>query len=198
MGSGLQIRAGYINVDKFYTEEQLRSKKGFFKQADIQKGGTFVQADILHLPFEDNYADHVELSNCIEHFPLNNVINYVKEIHRVMKPGAKLYIMTNSMDGLALDWLDLLAHPPFNPQTYNDVAETIYGNQQAEGEVHRCPFTPPFMDYVLTQAGFKSGTISIAKKNTLISVIPKVFTSAGPIRKNAVCRNDLLFVEATK
>lgn len=196
LGCGIQIKKGFINVDKFYTEEQLRSKEGMFKGADIQKGGTYIQADILNLPFKDNYADYVELMNTIEHFPMRNVINYVREIYRVMKKGAKLVILTNNMDGLALDWLELLAHPPFDPQTYNNVAETIYGNQLAEGELHRCPFSPPFMNHVLTQAGFSTGTVSIIKKGTLIRVLPKPI--AKPLSKNAVTRNDLIYAEAIK
>lgn len=192
LGCGIEIRKGFINVDKFYTEEQIRKNKG----SHVEKGGTFVQADILHLPFEDNYADYVELMNCIEHFPMNNVINYMKEIHRVMKPEAKLVILTNNMDGLAVEWLDMTIHPPFDPKAYNDVAETIYGNQAAAGEIHLCPFTPTFMDYVITQAGFSKGTVAIVRKNTLISALPEPISRMGS--KGAIVRNDLLYAEVEK
>lgn len=193
LGSGIEIRKDFINVDKFYSEEQIRD----MKNSRVEKGGTFIQADILNLPFKDNYADYVELMNCIEHFPMKTVIDYVKEIYRVMKKGAKLVILTNNMDGLALDWLDLSIHPPFNLSNYIDVAETIYGNQHAGGEIHLCPFTAPFMDYVLSQAGFKKGTVTIIKKNTLISICPKP-VAREILDKNAVARNDLLYVEAIK
>lgn len=193
LGCGLEIRKGFINVDKFYTEEQIKK----LNPKDVEKGGVFIQADILKLPFKDNYADYVELMNTIEHFPMKNVINYIKEIYRVMKKGAKLVILTNNMDGLALDWLDLSIHPPFDPKKYNDVAETIYGNQNAGGEIHLCPFTPSFMDYVLSQAGFKNGTVAIIKKNTFISSCPKS-VSRKIVSKNAVARNDLIYVEVIK
>lgn len=193
LGSGIYVRKGFINVDKAYTLEELKSKKGAFKNAIVEKGGEYIQADILHLPFKDNYADYVELLNTIEHFPMRQVIDYMKEIYRVMKPKAKLIILTNNMDGLAVDWLQMASRPPFNLKEYFEVAETIYGNQLGPGEFHCCPFTPAFLNYVLTSAGFKTGFIGILKKG---SKTPTIGTIKP--KKHSVCRNDLLYAEATK
>ena len=194
LGCGIETKKGFINVDKFYTYEELTSKKGLFKSAVIAPGAKYVQADILHLPFKDDYADYVELINCIEHLPMRGVIDYIKEIRRVMKKGAKLLIITNNMDGLALDWLNMLAHPPFNLEEFISVSETIYGNQLAEGEVHRCPFNPTFMNVVLSSAGFMDGKVFAFTKGALCPV----FGSVKPYKKGAVLRNDLVVAEAVK
>ncbi len=194
LGCGLEVKKGFINVDKFYTYDQLTSKQGLFKQAQIDKGAEYIQSDILKLPFKDDYADYVELLNVIEHLPMKGVIDYVKEIRRVMKKGAKLLIITNNMDGLALDWLDLAVHPPFNLQEYINVAETIYGNQFAEGEIHRCPFTPTFMNVVLSSAGFIDGQVFVFKKGTLVPPLG----STKPLAKRNIFRNDIIYVECIK
>lgn len=192
LGCGLECKKGFINVDKFYTYEELTSNKGFFKQAIIDKDAKYIQADILHLPFKDDYADYVEMYNTIEHFPMKHVIDYIKEIYRVMKKGAMLRIMTNNMDGLAVDWLEMAVHT-FDIHKFYDVAETIYGNQAADGEVHRCPFTPIFLNYIITQGGFSNGKIFELRRNTEV-----VSFGSAKAAKDKVYRNDLLFVEAVK
>lgn len=194
LGCGVEVKKGFINVDKFYTYEQLTSKQGIFKQAKIDKGAKYVQADILKLPFEDNSVDYIELMNVIEHLPMKQMVSHIKEIRRVMKPKAQLIILTNNMNGLAIDWLDMVNHPPFDLQQFINVAETIYGNQFAEGETHRCPFNQEFMNFVLTQSGFTEGKVVLLRKGDLCPVLG----SAKPFRKDAVLRNDLVYAEAIK
>lgn len=191
LGCGIETKKGFINVDKFYTWEQLNSKEGIFAGA-ILNSDNYIQADILHLPFEDNSVDYVELFNVIEHFPMREVVNYLKEIYRVIKPGGKFLCMTNNMDGLAIDWLQLSTRN-FNLENYYYVAETIYGNQYAEGETHKCPFTPTFFYAVMRDAGFVNGKVFESYKNTVVHAFGSV--EANP---KAVYRNDLLFVEAIK
>lgn len=195
LGSGVCIRRGFINVDKYYSEEEIRSKKGRFKMAVVEKGGTYVQADIKKMPFPDNYADYVELFNTIEHFPHYHVLEYMKEIYRVMKKDGMLRIMTNSFSGICAQWLQLMTDTNLNIDQYNDMAEVFYGNQygDSEGEVHRCPFTPQYMNYILTNTGFKKGTMTVIKVG---SQIPDFGSHKMP--KGVVARNDLLFVEAIK
>lgn len=194
LGCGVQIKTGFINVDKFYTEKEIRGKKGSFKGADVQPGGKYVQADILHLPFKDDYADYVEMTQVIEHLPMRGIVDYLKEIRRVMKKGATLLINTNNFDGLAMDWLAMAGRTPMNLEEYISVSETIYGNQLAGGEFHTCPFNPTFMNYILTQAGFTDGKIYVLKKGDLAPTIGSV----KPFKKGSVLRNDLVIAEAVK
>jgi SAM-dependent methyltransferase len=195
LGSGIHLRRDFINVDKYYTREQIASKSGFFINAIVEEGAEYVQADIKELPFEDNYADYVELMNTIEHFPMRHVVEYMKEIHRVMKPGAALVLVTNNMTGLALDWLHMVT-TAFDLERYVSVSETIYGNQggDSEGELHRVPFTTDFLNHVLVQAGFKDGKLYLVPEGM---PMPKIGT-IEPIDKTAVARNDLLIAEVTK
>lgn len=195
LGCGIWLRKGFINVDKYIDYDKLLKKKGNYKKAIIEDPHEFVKADIKDLPFEDNYADYVEMMNTIEHFPIYEVVDHLSEIHRVMKPGADFVIQTNSFDGVAVDWLQMLTSGSFDLVSYHDMAEVIYGNQRAgsEGEVHRCPFTPRFLNYVLTQAGFKNGSLFIIPRGAKIPTIGTVESEEG-----VVARNDLLVAQVKK
>ena len=204
LGCGLWLKKDYINVDKFYTEEQLRSGKPPFSGAIVEKGAKFVQCDIGKMPFPDNYADYVVMNQVVEHFPMRQIATYMKEIYRVMKPGGKLVFTTPSFNGVVAEWLEMVVNPPFNPEAYLDLAEVIYGNQLAEGEMHRCPITPEFINFILTSVGFKKGTIYIARKGTPISAVTflKEFSldlfHRTKIKKSSVFRNDNIVVECEK
>jgi predicted SAM-dependent methyltransferase len=198
LGSGAHLKKGFINVDKFMTEEQIRGKKGVFKNSIVEKGAKFVQSDIIKMPFPDNYADYVEMNQVIEHFPIRATVTYMKEVYRVMKKGAKLNITCPSFSGVAASWLEMIANPPFNPIEYIDIAEVIYGNQMGDGESHKCPFTPEFVNYILTAAGFKQGKIFIARKGSKISLVKWLTPIKSIHSKDAVFRNDNLIVEAVK
>lgn len=194
LGCGIWLREGWINVDKFMDEKALRSKKGAYKHARIEKNAKFVLADIGKMPFPDNYADMVEMNQVIEHFPIKQMATYMAEVYRVMKPGGKLRATTPSFNGVIAQWLDMVVNPPFNPVDYLDIAEVIYGNQLNEGEAHRSPITPEFLNYILTSVGFKKGSIFIARKGTSINEVKWLV----PLRPRSVFRNDNIVLEAEK
>lgn len=183
LGCGVHLKSGWINVDYAFTEEEVRSKKGYFQEATIEPDAEFVQAKIEKLPFPDDYADEVEMISVIEHIPIAEVVPNLQEVYRVMKPGAKLKILTPSFNGAVLQWLEV-ALMDFDLQLYREAAEVIYGNQAGEGEFHCTPFTPDFMNYCIVAAGFKEGTMNIQFRG---SAIDKGFL-----------RNDTLIAECKK
>ena len=198
LGCGLWLKSGYINVDKFYTEEQLRSGKSPFKGAIVEKGAKFVQADIGKMPFPDNYADYVEMNQVIEHFPMRQMFTYLKEVHRVMKPGGRLVATMPSFNGVIAEWIDMIANPPFDPAKFLDLAEVFYGNQLADGEMHRTPITPEFISWILSEVGFKIGKVYIARKGSNVTDIKFLEKSFFHNSKNAVFRNDNIIIDIQK
>lgn len=194
MGCGIYLPSGYINVDKYLEEEPLRKKIGEYKEALIERGAKYVKADILHMPFPDSYADWVEMHQTIEHFQMKEIIPALTEIRRVMKKGATLIISTNDMNGIAIDWLKMETQQVFDVHNYMFIAQELYGIQVHEGEFHRSPFTPKFLQYVLSQVGFTKIAISIFPKFTVppkIGIIGKLPCPHG-------LRNDVLFAEVVK
>lgn len=57
---------------------------------DIQPGLADVQADAIHLPFNDNCFETVTASEILEH--LDNPTQAIKEWYRVLKPKGKLFV----------------------------------------------------------------------------------------------------------
>ena len=195
LGSGAWLRGyPFINVDNFHEEKDILSRKGYYKKAIIEKGYKYVKADIMHLPFKDNYADYVELMNVIEHFPFRQVIPALQEIRRVMKPGAKLVIQTNDVNGLILDWARLAMDREFKFDDYIDVIETLWGNQSASGEFHLVGFNPQFLDACLSTAGFTKGHLAVLPKGMKAIKVGTV----KPFNNKTVFRNDVLVAEVTK
>lgn len=174
LGCGVALLEGFINVDKFYTEEQLlegaRTKEGLCQNAVIQPGYKYVQGDILDLPFPENYADYVLMSHVIEHIPLRYGLRAVQQIHRVLKPGGNCVIMCPDFNSLARIWLDTVAKHEGSFTAfdwYQFTAESIYGNQVTDGEYHRSPITGDYLNFLLKVAGFTNITVTVYPHNGL-------------------------------
>lgn len=198
LGCGVRAYKGWINVDNYLTEEGLKSKKGGYKNAVWEDGAEFVQADILKLPFPDEYADFVECHQVLEHMMFNDVVPALKEIHRVMKKGAELILDVPCFDGLALDWLEMVTRMgDFDVEKYVRVMETIVGNQAggSVGEVHKSLFNPRFMNAVLNTAGFFEGEMYVYYKG---SKMVKIGELGGTDLPDRVFRNDTLAVKVKK
>lgn len=165
LGCGVYLVKDFINVDKFYTLKQIKSKKGKFKNSVIEEGSKYVQADICKLPFKNDYADYIESIDAVEHIPFFKIIPAFKEMYRVLKPGCTLCFATTNFDEIAKNWTNRVAGKPFNSEKvmkdYLDLMEIIYGNQTAKGEFHLIPFNPYFLSFILTQSGFKLSNIKM-------------------------------------
>lgn len=198
IGSGVHLLAGFINIDKYYTAKQLRSKKGIFKNAIWEKGAKYIQADVLKLPFPDCYADYVESIDMIEHLPMKDIFEAIKEMHRVLKIGGELCLFTTDFNDLACQWLTQIAGKPFDWNKYHSISEIIYGNQMDEGEFHKTPFTPEYLNALLKKVGFTNYQIVAYPRGTNGPEIARDRDIKEEVRKNLVMRSDMLLVKAIR
>lgn len=83
LGCGRNYRNGWINVD-FNKEVKADVYTDFRKK----------------LPFKDNYADLIVLDNVIEHIPDEKYFQFVEELHRICKKGAKICIYAPHYSGM--------------------------------------------------------------------------------------------------
>lgn len=87
-GRGVELLApkvdAYTAVDKI--DEVVDALSSKFKESN------FIQANIPPLPFEDDCFDSIVSFQVIEH--IEDDSEYLKEIHRILKPGGKAYIST--------------------------------------------------------------------------------------------------------
>jgi demethylmenaquinone methyltransferase/2-methoxy-6-polyprenyl-1,4-benzoquinol methylase len=66
---------------------RLRAVRDFGRNPEVSKGTTFVEADVMALPFEDRSFDGATMG-----FSMRNVVDIdatLREIRRVLRPGAK-------------------------------------------------------------------------------------------------------------
>lgn len=82
VGSGTDIRKGYVNLDKFK-----------FDGTDI-----IWDIDKIPFPFKDSSFSEILIKHVIEH--VNDVVAFMSEIYRISKPGAKIFIEAPYFSGV--------------------------------------------------------------------------------------------------
>jgi len=129
LGSGIDYREGFLNIDLFDTS------------ADASW-------DIRKLPLNNGTVAQIVAYDVIEHIGLNDIIPMLKEWHRVLKNNGEVIILTPDMASVCEAFLK-------NPEDDWSYAP-IYGNQDGEGQFHKCGFTPKRLFKMLGYAGFRS------------------------------------------
>ena len=86
-GSYLLKKWGAASVDGIDIDEKtIKRAKALFKLENVN----FLCSDVEELPFEDHYFDVIVSFETIEH--LSNPEKFLKEIHRVLKPGGVIIV----------------------------------------------------------------------------------------------------------
>jgi predicted SAM-dependent methyltransferase len=135
LGSGGTPLPGFLNVDA------LSDAPGVDLVADISKP----------LPLEDGSAELIYASHVLEHFPHDETLAILRDWRRVLHDGGNLYVAVPNLEVIA----DMLLNrsgwftPPHSPWV-----GAIYGGQKDEYDFHKAGFTPGWLTYLLTEAGF--------------------------------------------
>jgi predicted SAM-dependent methyltransferase len=134
LGSGSAIIPDFINVD-------MLSMPGVALRCDLSKT----------LPFKDESAHECYLCHVLEHFATNQVPKTLKELSRIMKPGAILRVCVPDLDIIFKTYVNKIEwfSPPHNPWL-----GLIYGGQKDEFDFHRTGFNYRWIEYLLEEAGF--------------------------------------------
>lgn len=153
----------------------------------------FRKGDLRALPFEKESVDYVVCNNVLEHLPMADVPMAIYEIRRILKVGGRAVILVPDFAWICQKWLEMESMR-FHPYSYRWLAEEVYGNQIHEGEFHRAPFSPGYMNYVLQMCGFIHYTLTKYPANGPVPDLPGV-VSLNP--RNTL-RSDLLVADITK
>jgi len=138
LGCGEDIREGYINAD-------IRKLKGVDVQVDMEKP----------LPWPNDYFDEVLMKDSLEHVSWRKVKELIKEVHRILKKGGKLFIQTPDLEVIAQQ---IILVPDFK---YNElegfeaISFWVYGAQDYPENSHKAGFTKPALKKLLEENGFK-------------------------------------------
>lgn len=192
LGCGVHLLKDFINIDNSFTFKQLQEKKGIFKFAKIEKGAKFIKTDMAKLPFDDNSIDYIECLEAIEHIPYNKVSAVIREMHRVLKKGAKAVIFTTDFDDIAQIWMDHIKGKEYNADHWKLMLGLIYGLQITEGEYHRSLFNPTFFNGLLQACGFTKFKMVVYPRGTF----PPKFRGAKWPKTEMACA--FILVTATK
>lgn len=111
-------------------------------------------ADAVNLSqFSSDSCDAIYASHVLEHFHhgINGeVINVLKEWHRVLKPGGIIYLSVPDLDRLC--WL--FTKPGVSFQEKMQIMCVLYGGQSNIYDVHKIGFDFQIMSYYLSTVGF--------------------------------------------
>lgn len=117
-----------------------------------------VKMDIRKLEYPDNSVEKIYCSHTLEHIGLKEVVPTLNEWYRVLKPGGEVIINVPDLEWVAKQILDISENKPAQSPlfcTHLTLMEVIYGNQDHEGEFHKCGFTKLAMLHRLIDANFK-------------------------------------------
>lgn len=118
---------------------------------DIAGGPT---VDLVHdlskppWPIKDQAFDHIFTKYCIEHVEWKKVDDFIKEMHRVIKPGGKVVVFTANLEAQIKKTMEEGINKGTN--------ELIFGSQEfpAHGGCHKCGFSPKSAKAAFKKAGF--------------------------------------------
>lgn len=165
LGCGVSLFSGFINVDKYLKEEDLRhgakTREGLCANAKFPADAKYIQADMCSLPFKDNYADYIESLEALEHLPFRDVERAVAEMYRVLKPGGQLVMMLPDLDDMCRTWLESVTDKVFNHNVFFNLVQQFYGNQLHDGEYHTAAFTKTYVEGLLNACGFNRENIKV-------------------------------------
>lgn len=106
--------------------------------------------DIRKLPFEDNSAEEIMAIHVCEHFYVHDILDVLREWHRVLKPGG--------MIALELPCLDKVIAHFLNGSPANMTLWPLYGDphthKDGEPALHKWCWSMISFHRLLEQAGF--------------------------------------------
>jgi predicted SAM-dependent methyltransferase len=149
LGCGYDLKEGYINID-------IRDIVGT------------AMMDVRQLKYANDSADEIYASDIIEHFSKIEQEPLLKEWHRVLKSGGKLFIRTIDFDRVYMNLF--LAH---NHELF---FTHLYGGQEYEYNYHKWCYTKTTMKAALEKAGFKNiNILDGPKESDLVNMIVEAY-----------------------
>jgi ubiquinone/menaquinone biosynthesis C-methylase UbiE len=146
-------RGGALVTGCDFSTSALRAASTKLGAEDPQPQAALIQGDAQHLPFADNSFDLVVSCETIEHLP--DVQSAIRGMHRVTRPGGKLFLTTpNYANFMGLyEVYSRVRHPsrkddqPFDrrqwfPQILRWVRRAGWTILRTDGTVHQFPFLP--------------------------------------------------------
>ncbi len=154
LGSGKNIKDGYINIDAYVDDPRIE------------------KFDIFNLPYRDNEIDEILTEHLIEHIKFKDEEKFWRESYRVLKPGGILICETPDMEWLCQRFVEAIDdfkefykvgakdHYFGNGRSvehrWGMITTHFFGNQNGEGQFHYNGYTKGKLIRISEIIGFKS------------------------------------------
>ncbi|MEK7555434.1 MAG: methyltransferase domain-containing protein [Patescibacteria group bacterium] len=178
VGCGEKGISGFINIDA----NPLRPKILLY---DVR----------LKLPFSDDSATIIYVSNILEHFYLDELANILKEFRRIMRPGGILRIVVPDLEKSISSYIqkDSQFFSDF-PRNFKSIGGRFVNLIFCDSQ-HKTAFDFNFIKELLAAVGFSSK--NIYKKSYGQSLMAKeIYARIAPQEEHY--KNRCLFIEAIK
>ena len=160
LGCGTRYHPDWINIDFVSTNKNI-----------------IVHNLLKGIPFKDNDFDVVYHSHLLEHFSKQDAIDFIKECHRVLKPGGIIRIATPNLEEIVNNYIKYLNRSLQNDkiaefrydftmlEMYDQCVRTFNGGEMgkiyASGGIHN-------PEFIYKRTGIKVSTKpSLVKRNNL-------------------------------
>jgi SAM-dependent methyltransferase len=136
---GSDVRDGYINID-------VRKTRPNVLVLDLER-------ELLR-PFPDGSAEEIIARDCIEHVSWRRVEDLLRDVHRVLKCGGRLYVQVPDLEAIARK---VILNPDFchgGLCGWKAISYWVYGAQDYPENTHKAGFTIPTLRRLLESLGF--------------------------------------------
>lgn len=138
-GNILPKSEGWVNIDI---------------NGDIKGVDLVLDLEVEDLPYADNSVEEVILQDFLEHLSKARQIPFLREVLRVLKPTARVFIQVPHLRILALRYLGLLDEGMQHALTADQFADSIYGWSHSVAEMHKWGYDEESLYNVLVGIGF--------------------------------------------
>lgn len=114
--------------------------------------------------FPDNHFDYILASDIIEHFPVDNTPDILKEWRRVLKPGGCIELRLPDLKAICTKYVNGQANAVLT-------SWLLFGGQDYPGNFHYVAFDRDSLRSVIEPVGFKEAIYRSADNNFEIKFI---------------------------
>jgi len=140
LGCGGDVREGYLNIDVRKTHPKVLL-------LDLEKE--------MLTSFPDGSVEEILARDFLEHLSWRVVEAFLRDCHRVLKAGGRMYIQVPDLEAIARK---VILNPHFErgePEGWRAVSYWVYGAQDYPENAHKAGFTIPTLKKLLESIGFK-------------------------------------------
>lgn len=135
LGCGEEVREGFEGLD-------IREVPGVRYVADARR-----------IPFDDSSVDELNASRLVEYLGVNELEEFLREWHRVLKPGGKLHIETLDLPRMIQELSAALRHGRESSRL-RDLVKLMYGAQDHEYDFVKQLYDIGSLKRALEDSGF--------------------------------------------